>query len=215
MTQNRISLPVIKRLPRYYRYVSRLKSDGITTVSSSELAAALGTTASQVRQDFNCFGGFGQQGVGYNVALLNSALEKLLFSGPRLETVVIGAGRLGRTISNFLSREAPGFSLVAAFDNDPAQIGTTLGGVQVRNMATLPAFCAQAKPQICVLCVPEESTAGLIPALIKYGFKGFWNFSHYDLAAGYPGITVENVHLGDSLASLGYRVRHLEQDTTL
>ena len=210
MTQNKISLPVIKRLPRYYRYVSRLKSDGVTTVSSSELAAMLGTTASQVRQDFNCFGGFGQQGVGYNVELLNSELEKLLFSGPKLDTVIIGAGRLGRTVSRFLTREAPGFSLVAAFDNDPIQIGTALGDVQVRDMATLPAFCAERHPQICVLCVPEESAAGLMPSLIDYGLKGFWNFSHFDLAYSYPGITVENVHLGDSLASLGYRVRHLE-----
>ncbi len=211
-THHRISLPVIKRLPRYYRYVQSLADDGVTTVSSSELAAALGTTASQVRQDFSCLGAFGQQGVGYSVALLCAKLNTLLFSGPKLNTVVIGAGRLGRTISQFLSREAPGFALIAAFDNDPAQIGTTLGGVQVRDMATLPAFCAEAKPQICVLCVPEESTAGLVPALIEYGFKGFWNFSHYDLTANHPGITVENVHLGDSLSSLGYRVRNLEEN---
>ncbi len=204
---NRISLPVIKRLPRYHRYVQSLQSAGVTTISSSELAAILGTTASQVRQDFNCFGGFGQQGVGYNVQALNRELENLLFSGDSLPTILIGAGRLGRTISGFIAGEARGFTLLAAFDSADKQIGTPLGNLTVLDVATLPDFCAQYHPQVAVLCIPAESASGLAPSLPGLGIKGFWNFSHYDLASTAPGVTVENVHLGDSLASLGYRVR--------
>ena len=206
---NKISLPVIKRLPRYYRYVLGLQRGGLKTVSSSELASILGTTASQVRQDFNCFGGFGQQGVGYNVAALAAALEQLLFQGSQLDTILIGTGRLGRTISGFLAREAEGFSLVAAFDNSPVEIGSQLGELTVRDVATLPAYCEAHSPQVAVLCIPEESAHALAPTLLRQGIKGFWNFSHYDFSAGGPGVTVENVHLGDSLASLGYQVRHL------
>lgn len=209
---NKISLPVIKRLPRYLRYVKNLEKGGVTTVSSSELAALLGTTASQVRQDFNCFGGFGQQGVGYNVQLLAGELENLLMGTGRLTAVLIGTGRLGRTISGFLASEATGVELEAAFDNAPAQVGQPLGGLTVQNVAELPAYCKAHQPQIAVLCVPSEAAAELAPTLLGLGFSGFWNFSHYDLAIMDPGVAVENVHLGDSLQSLGYRVRNPEAE---
>ncbi|MDL2219370.1 redox-sensing transcriptional repressor Rex [Ruminococcaceae bacterium OttesenSCG-928-O06] len=208
--QNKISLPVIKRLPRYFRLVHELKDRGINTVSSSELAALLGTTASQVRQDFNCFGGFGQQGVGYNVDLLFRELEKLLYSGRELDTILVGTGRLGRTISGFLASEATGFRLVAAFDNAPGEIGRALGQLTVLDVATLQDFCKKHKPQVAVLCIPEQSAAELAPTLLQLGIKGFWNFSNYDLAADSPGVTVENVHLGDSISSLGFQVRNAE-----
>lgn len=204
----KISLPVIKRLPRYYRYVQNLMSAGVTTVSSSELAAILGTTASQVRQDFNCFGGFGQQGVGYNVQALNTELENLLFSGNNLPTILIGAGRLGRTISGFIASEARGFKLVAAFDASEKEIGSRLGDIRVSDVSTLVDYCKENNPQVAVLCIPEESAGVVAPTLLSLGIKGFWNFSHYDLAASAPGVAVENVHLGDSLSSLGYRVRN-------
>lgn len=206
--QNRIPLPVIKRLPRYYRYVRKLAKNGVTTISSSELASLLGTTASQVRQDFNCFGGFGQQGVGYNVALLLDELEKLLFSGNQLTAILIGVGRLGRTVSSFVTNEAQGYKLVAAFDKDPREIGRMLGNLEVRDVVTLADFCKQNRPQVAVLCVPEEGATRLVPQLLELGVTGFWNFSHYDLGSAGPGVVVENVHLGDSLASLGYQVRH-------
>ena len=185
-----------------------LRADSATaSVSSSELAAILGTTASQVRQDFNCFGGFGQQGVGYNVQALNNELENLLFCGNNLATILIGAGRLGRTVSGFIASEARGFNLVAAFDSDKDQIGTKLGDLTVLDVETLPEFCKECHPQVAVLCIPEESAGVMAPTLLGLGIKGFWNFSHYDLAASAPGVAVENVHLGDSLSSLGYRVR--------
>ena len=174
--QNKVSLPVIKRLPKYYRYISDMHNNGIVKVSSSELARMMGTTASQVRQDFNCFGGFGQQGIGYHVDVLLSEISKLLFSEKNLNAVLIGTGRLG--------------------------------GVMVQDVAELAAFCAAHHPDVAVLCIPRAGAKAVAPTLVEAGVKGYWNFSHYDLSVDYEGITVENVHLGDSLMSLGYRVRN-------
>ena len=141
--QNKVSLPVIKRLPKYYRYISDMHNNGIVKVSSSELARMMGTTASQVRQDFNCFGGFGQQGIGYHVDVLLSEISKLLFSEKNLNAVLIGTGRLGRAISGYLSAEARGYHLMAAFDKSPDEIGRELQcGVMVQDVAELAAFCA-------------------------------------------------------------------------
>lgn len=209
MTNGKISLPVIKRLPRYYRYVSAMQKNGVATVSSSELANMMGTTASQVRQDFNCFGGFGQQGIGYKVDNLCKELEALLFSGTELTAVLIGTGKLGRAISHFLADEAQGYRLVAAFDSSPKQIGTELVNLTVQDVNKLSDFCKTNRPQVAVICIPGESTAELAPTLLSLGFKGFWNFSHYDLNAGQTDVVVENVHLGDSLQSLGFRVRNV------
>ncbi len=205
-TYQKIPLPVIKRLPRYYRHIVALHQNGVETISSKMLAARLGTTASQVRQDFNCFGGFGLQGVGYNVQLLVRELEKLLFSGGELSAVLIGAGRLGRTMAHFLDVQAKGFKLVAAFDHDPEVIGRLLGNVPVQHVENLVEFCKEHTPQIAMLCIPEKSAADLAPLLPELGITGVWNFSNYDLSANLTGIAVENVHIGDSLQSLGYRV---------
>ncbi|MBP8855851.1 MAG: redox-sensing transcriptional repressor Rex [Oscillospiraceae bacterium] len=205
---SKVSLPVIKRLPKYYRYVSEMQQNGITKISSSELAKIMGTTASQVRQDFNCFGGFGQQGIGYNVEVLLGELTKLLFSEHKLDTILIGTGKLGHAISRYLTAEARGYRLVSAFDIDPAEVGTEVCGVKIRHIDELAAFGKEAKPEIAVLCVPRESAKAIAPTLVDLGIKGVWNFSHYDLSVVYPALTVENVHLGDSLMSLGYRVRN-------
>ncbi|MDL2253399.1 redox-sensing transcriptional repressor Rex [Ruminococcaceae bacterium OttesenSCG-928-I18] len=203
---NKISLPVIKRLPRYYRYVADLRREGVATVSSSELAEMLGTTASQVRQDFNCFGGFGQQGIGYNVDILSEELTKLLMGGSELSVILIGTGHLGRTMSHFLATEAPGYKLTAFFDKSPAEIGQRLEGLPIRDVENLPAFCKENQVDVAVLCIPEEEAAVLAPTLKHLGVRGFWNFSQYDLTFG-EDVAVENVHLGDSLMSLGFRVR--------
>lgn len=206
--QNKVSLPVIKRLPKYYRYLSDMHQHGVVKVSSSELARIMGTTASQVRQDFNCFGGFGQQGIGYQVDVLLDEISKLLFSESALDTVLIGTGRLGRAISSYLTGEARGYRLIAAFDKSPKEIGQQLGGLVVQDIASLSEFCAQHRPQVAVLCIPRASAQELAPQLVGLGIRNFWNFSHYDLSVAFDGVTVENVHLGDSLMSLGYRVRN-------
>jgi redox-sensing transcriptional repressor len=168
----------------------------------------MGTTASQVRQDFNCFGGFGQQGIGYHVDVLLAEVSNLLFSEKKLDTILIGTGRLGQAISGYLTAEARGYHLVAAFDQAPEHIGKTLCGVTVQSINKLVEFCEQHHPQVAVLCIPRSSAQALAPTLVNMGIKGFWNFSHYDLSVEYDDITVENVHLGDSLMSLGYRVRN-------
>ena len=209
-TQNKASLPVIKRLPKFYRYLTTMQRNGIEKVSSSELARIMGTTASQVRQDFNCFGGFGQQGIGYKVDTLQSEVSKLLFgdNGEKLSTILLGVGRLGNAVSSFLTRDVNGYRLLAAFDVREDVVGTEMNGVPVRHIRDLAEFCNANHPQVAVLCIPRESAAELSSTLVSLGIKGFWNFSHYDLSVDYSDIIVENVHLGDSLMSLGYRMRN-------
>ena len=206
------SLPVIKRLPKYYRYLRTLKNDGITSISSRELAAQMGTTASQVRQDFNCIGDVnGRQGIGYSVENLLSILESLLFgNGDRLPTILIGAGHLGSAVSSFISRDTNGYRLIGVFDINPALFGQEMCGVEILPLSELKNFCAEHHPAVAVLCVPRQSAMDLAGNLIDYGIQGVWNFSHYDLSVEYPELTVENVHLGDSLMSLGYRLRNKE-----
>ena len=207
-TQNKASLPVIKRLPKYYRYLTTMQRNGVEKVSSSELARIMGTTASQVRQDFNCFGGFGQQGIGYKVDTLQSEVSKLLFgdNGEKLSTILLGVGRLGNAVSSFLTRDVNGYRLLAAFDVREDVVGTEMNGVPVCHIRDLAEFCNANHPQVAVLCIPRESAAELSSTLVSLGIKGFWNFSHYDLSVDYSDIIVENVHLGDSLMSLGYRM---------
>lgn len=207
--QGKVSLPVIKRLPKYYRYLTNMQRSGVTKVSSSELARVMGTTASQVRQDFNCFGGFGQQGIGYNVEVLLAELSKLLFGdGTLLPTILIGTGRLGTAVSSFLTRDTNGYKLISAFDVSEEKVGRLLlGEIPIRHVRELEEFCRAEHPAVAVLCVPREGAKELSSTLVELGIRGFWNFSHYDLSVPYPDVTVENVHLGDSLMSLGYRLR--------
>ena len=193
-TPGKASLPVIKRLPKYYRYLRTLKNDGITSISSRELAAQMGTTASQVRQDFNCIGDVnGRQGIGY---------------GDRLPTILIGCGRLGKAVSRFITTDTNGYKLIAAFDNSSDEVGREINGIQILHVDQLESFCAEHKPEVAVLCVPRSGAEELSGRLVSLGIKGFWNFSHYDLSVSYPEVVVENVHLGDSLMSLGYRLRN-------
>ena len=194
-TPGKASLPVIKRLPKYYRYLRTLKNDGITSISSRELAAQMGTTASQVRQDFNCIGDVnGRQSIGYSV-------ENLL-------TILIGCGRLGKAVSRFITTDTNGYKLIAAFDNAPDEVGKEINGIQILHSDELEAFCAEHHPEVAVLCLPRSGAEEISGRLVALGIQGFWNFSHYDLSVSYPDVVVENVHLGDSLMSLGYRLRN-------
>ena len=208
-TPAKASLPVIKRLPKYYRYLRSLQADGITSISSRELAAQMGTTASQVRQDFNCIGDVnGRQGIGYSVENLLSILESLLFgNGDRLPTILIGCGRLGKAVSRFITTDANGYKLIAAFDVAQNEVGKEINGIQIRHVDELEAFCAEHHPEVAV---PRDGAEQVSGRLVDLGIEGFWNFSHYDLSVPYPDVVVENVHLGDSLMSLGYRLRNQE-----
>ena len=204
------SVPVIRRLPKYYRYLRALKDANISSISSRELAAQMGTTASQVRQDFNCIGDVnGRQGIGYSVDNLLAILEKLLFGdGERLTAILFGCGRLGTAVSSFIANNNNGFRLIAAFDVKPELIGQTISGIPIRHLDDLDAFCAEHHPQVAVLCLPRSGAEEISGRLVHLGIRGYWNFSHYDLSVPYPDTVVENVHLGDSLMSLGYRLRN-------
>ena len=183
-----ISMSVIKRLPRYYRFLDDLKSMGMERISSKELSRRMGLTASQIRQDLNCFGGFGQQGYRYNVEQLHREIASILGLDASLKTIVIGAGNLGRAIATHMEFDKRGFSLIGIFDNKEAICGQLVRGLPVRHIDSLDDFCRELRPQIAVL------------------IKGIWNFSHYDLSVMHPEIPIENVHLSDSMMTLCYRV---------
>lgn len=207
--KSEISSSVIKRLPRYYRFTDELIKQGYTRISSQELSEKMSLTASQIRQDLNCFGGFGQQGYGYNLVELHSEIGKILGVDRRFETVLIGAGNLGKAIALHMNFEKKGCHLAAIFDSDPEKSGEIISGLSVNPMDKLEELCSEIKPAIAVLCIPKSAAQELADRLVNLGIKGFWNFSHYDLKLDYENIVVENVHLGDSLLTLTYGVSNM------
>lgn len=201
-----VSRSVIKRLPRYYRFLGELLHKDVTRISSRELAQLMQLTASQIRQDLNCFGGFGQQGYGYNVAALHKEIGNILGLNNATPIIVVGAGNLGRTLARHMNFEYDGFRLVGIFDNNPDLIGQSVRGLPVRGVDDLPAFCAEKKPRAAVLCIPREAARKMVELLIENGINCFWNFTHYDINLSFENVTVENVHLGDSLMTLCYHI---------
>ena len=200
-------MSVIRRLPRYYRFISELYDRQVDKISSTGLAKIMNVTASQVRQDLNCFGGFGQQGYGYSVALLKDEIEKILGIKNNAHcAVLLGAGNLGRAVAEHMNFEKLGFKLAAIFELDPEKIGTELRGMTVRNESELLGFCAENQVEAAFLCIPKESVKKIIPRLYDTGIRCYWNFSHYDIAAEYPDTIVENVHMSDSLMTLCFRM---------
>ena len=206
MNSNGISNSVIRRLPRYYRFLGELKSEGLERISSRELSEKMGLTASQIRQDLNCFGGFGQQGYGYNIADLQFEIGQILGLDKPQNTILIGAGNLGRAVSMHINFENTGFRLVGIFDCKASLIGQMVRGIPIRDIASLDEFCKENLPSVAILCIPKEAAKKVAEQLIKLGVRGFWNFSHYDLALDHPETVVENVHFGDSLMTLSYRM---------
>ena len=199
------------RMPRYLRKLDDLNAAGIERISSGELGRQMGLTPSQIRQDFSCFGEFGQQGYGYNVVALRGEVAKILGMNRNYSAVLVGVGNIGRALVENFCFEQYGFTLKAAFDINPDLIGKEMCGVPILPLSDLDKFCAEHHPEVAVLCVPRQSAMDLAGELVGQGIKGFWNFSHYDLSVEYPDVTVENVHLGDSLMSLGYRLRNQEK----
>lgn len=205
-----VSPSVTRRLPRYYRLLEDLMHKGVERISSREFSAIIGLTASQIRQDLNCFGGFGQQGYGYNVETLHTEIGHILQVHAKKPTILIGAGHLGMAISRHMEFENRGFRLLAIFDNHPDIIGTNIQEYTVRDMSTLEAYCAEAKPYVAILCIPKESTREVADRLVACGIRAFWNFSHHDISLSYgKEIAVENVHLGDSLMTLSFYTNEL------
>lgn len=206
MIKKKISPAVIGRLPRYYRFLSDVEKAGKIRTSSKEISEKLGFTASQIRQDFNCFGGFGQQGYGYNVHQLKEEIGLALGLKVRKNTIVIGAGNIARAILNDVDFKKNGFDLVAVFDKNPALTGQLVKGLPIRHIDMLDEFCRESSPKVAVLCVPKEDAPEMVRQLVKLGITGLWNFSHYDVSSVFTGISVENVHLTDSLMTLCYKV---------
>lgn len=202
----KISAPVIRRLPRYYRFLGELLDKNVTRISSRELSDKMGLTASQIRQDLNCFGGFGQQGYGYSVQSLHDEIGHILGLDHSYKAVLIGAGNLGKAIAVHMAFEKRGFQLIGVFDNDKQKIGTSIREWTVMDSDTLEQFCMDMKPDVAIFCVPKTASHELLERLYHLGVKNYWNFSHYDLAVEYDDIIVENVHLNDSLMILCYKI---------
>ncbi len=206
MGTNGISESVIRRLPRYYRFLDDLRLSGITRISSRELSGRMGITASQIRQDLNCFGGFGQQGYGYNVDLLQAEIGHILGIDEPQSAILIGVGNLGRAIASHINFESKGFRLIGLFDKKESLVGQMVRTMPIRNVSTLDEFCRENLPKAAILCTPKNDAKPLAEQLVRLGVKAFWNFTHYDIAFDIPGIVVENVHFGDSLMTLSYRL---------
>lgn len=166
----------------------------------------MGLTASQIRQDFNCFGEFGQQGYGYNVTALKMEIGRILGFNKLSPLILLGAGNLGRAIAAHIDFKSKGFELVGIFDKNPAFFGEKIGDVEISDLREMEKFCDEYKPQCAVLCIPKEAASKEVERLIAKGVRAFWNFTHYDLRIEHSDISVENVHLGDSLATLSYRL---------
>ncbi|MFR3786661.1 redox-sensing transcriptional repressor Rex [Agathobaculum desmolans] len=201
-----VSKAVIQRLPRYYRNICELKAEGVQRISSRALAERMGLTASQIRQDFNCFGGFGQQGYGYNVDKLLDELGAILGLRAGRTAILIGAGNLGRALLNNFDFAASGFELLCAFDANPELTGQRFGGFEVRHSDTLSAFLEERKPDVAVLTIPRGNAPALARKLVERGIRGLWNFTGEDLHLEGLGVPVENVHLSDSMMTLCHLV---------
>ncbi len=205
MEEKEISQAVIGRLPRYFRYLGDLKDAGVERISSQDLSELMKVTASQIRQDFNNFGGFGQQGYGYNVAYLHSEIGKILGLDKQHNFIIIGAGNLGRALGNYMNFERRGFIFRGMFDQNPALIGQEVRGVHVMPMEELEKFVRENEIDIAVLTIPKTSAVDVVETLVQNGIRAIWNFAHVDLNVP-DGIQVENVHLSDSLMKLSYNI---------
>ncbi len=202
--KDNVSMPVIRRLPRYLRFLTELQRAGTVRVSSKELSEKMGLTASQIRQDFNCFGGFGQQGYGYNVPQLCGEIEKILGLANKFKCILVGAGNLGRAIVRHMPFEQLGFELIGVFDNSPQVIGLKIGQRQVLDYETVKDFYRENAPAMAILCVPQENVEQISDELYELGIRSFWNFSHYDISMKHPDAIVESVHMNDSMMTLCY-----------
>ncbi|MBQ7432986.1 MAG: redox-sensing transcriptional repressor Rex [Lachnospiraceae bacterium] len=205
MEHKEISRAVIKRLPRYYRYLGELLEEGIERISSGELSERMKVTASQIRQDLNNFGGFGQQGYGYNVAYLYTEIGKILGLDQKHHVIIVGAGNLGQALTNYTNFEKRGFIIKGMFDINPRLIGMTVRGIPVYPLEELQHVIEKEQVQIAALTIPKGQAGEMADRLVSYGIKAIWNFAHTDLNVP-DDVMVESVHLSDSLMRLSYRL---------
>ena len=210
--QNRgISQAVIRRLPRYYRYLGELIEQGVERISSNELSKRMKVTASQIRQDLNNFGGFGQQGYGYNVKYLHSEIAKILGLDRTHNMIIVGAGNLGQALANYVEFEKRGFKLVGIFDVNPVLEGIAVRGIEIQMLSDLPLFLKENNVEIAILTLPKAKAKEMAKILIENGIKAIWNFAHIDLDAP-EDVMVENVHLSESLMTLSYNLSEYRKE---
>lgn len=211
MDEKEISQAVISRLPRYFRYLGELKDEGVERISSQDLSKLMKVTASQIRQDFNNFGGFGQQGYGYNVELLYDEIGKLLGLDRKHHLIIVGAGNLGQALANYTNFARRGFLIRGIFDNNPAVIGKKVRELEVMPMESIEKAVWELDVDIAVLTIPKDSVPEVAERLVQCGIKAIWNFAHIDLNLP-EGVQVENVHLLDSLMKLSYNLNSSGMD---
>lgn len=205
INEKKVPEVVVRRLPRYYRYLDELDREGKTRISSTALSKKMGVTASQIRQDFNYFGGFGQQGYGYNVKYLLEELKKLLGINKGYKAIIVGAGHLGHAIANYGGLKKRGFQLCGIFDNDKEKIGQKVGDMEISDILELEKFVSENNIDIAILTLPKSATEEIAERLATSGIKGLWNFSYTELK-NINSVMVENVHLTDSLMTLSFKI---------
>ena len=211
MEAKQISKAVIKRLPRYYRYLGELLEDNVERISSNDLSKKMRVTASQIRQDLNNFGGFGQQGYGYNVKYLYTEIGKILGLDTVHPMIIVGAGNLGQALANYVEFEKRGFKLVGIFDVNPVLEGIAVRGIEIQMISDLPFFLKENNVEIAILTLPKNKAIDMADILIENGIKAIWNFAHVDLDTP-NGVIVENVHLSESLMTLSYNLSQYRQE---
>ena len=206
LRKKNISDAVIRRLPRYYRKLTDLYESGVVRISSRSLGGEMGITASQIRQDFSCFGEFGQQGYGYHVEELRAEIGHILGMDQEHRLIIIGAGHLGHALLQNFPFADTGFTVNAAFDISPAVIGSSVNGVPIYAMNDLEAFLRNNPVDVVALTVPQSAARGIAERLIALGVSGFWNFTNLELESNNPNVKFENIHFSDSLLTLSYRI---------
>lgn len=211
MQEREISKAVIKRLPRYYRYLGELLDNNVERISSNELSRRMQVTASQIRQDLNNFGGFGQQGYGYNVKYLYNEIGRILGLDKTYNMIIVGAGNLGQALANYVKFEKRGFRIIGIFDVNPQLRGKKIRGIEIEMMDGLKEFLITHEIDIATLTLPKSAAKEVAAVLAENGVKGIWNFAHTDLDLP-DHIVVENVHLSESLMELSYNLNHNQQE---
>ncbi len=211
MEERQISKAVIKRLPKYYRYLGDILDSGMERISSGELSSRMKVTASQIRQDLNHFGGFGQQGYGYNVKYLHEEIGKILGIDQTHNMIVVGGGNMGHALANYTAFEKNGFKIKGIFDVNPNLIGNTIRGISIYSTEDLPNFIKKEKIEIAILTLPKTAAPEMADVLVSCGIKAIWNFAHMDLNVP-KDVVVENVHLFDSLMRLSYNLSSYEKE---
>lgn len=207
----KVSNAIIRRLPRYRRYLGYLQNKGIKKISSNELSEIIGYTASQIRQDFNTFGEFGQQGYGYSVDYLYKEINKILGLDREYKTVIVGEGNLGQAITNYTYYYKIGFNIMGLFDANPEVIGTKINDLEVQDFANLEEFCKTEGVDIGIICVPRDAAQTVADSLVAGGVKGIWNFAPIDIEID-KNVALESVHLSDSLHALSFMIKSMETE---